>query len=287
MNTTDSTNIQINLVVFTCEGREHLLYNTIQSFKQCCTYQFSKIILAIDGQVSKEVIKYVNPNVIIQSPQRKGYVNNILQALPLISTEYFFWLEDDWKFNKPIHLNTLAGELEKHASWAQIVYSKNGPLSTEMRSNPLSADLYKSSYGFSANPCLCQTLLVNEAFHQLVKAPKGDKLGEDGFENFLSNYFEQQGTICAIHDPVEGTIIEHAGYLESTPRNWHMTNSINQKTPKYLSTMPHPPVWRRMAMALRLLVAFPALIVTQFTNNEVYELCFRILASKKSIKNDD
>jgi len=280
-------NNHISLVIFTCEGREHLLYNTVNSFNKASNYSFNKTILAIDGTISNEVIEFVNPDIVVQNPKRKGYVNNIIQALSQINTEYFFWLEDDWTFNEPIHLDTLVGELKQHDTWTQVVYSKFGPLTEDLKSEPLSINLYRSNNDFSANPCLCRTSLIKTAFAELVEAPKGDKLGEDGFENFVGNYFKKAGLICAIHDPVEHSVITHSGYLESTPRNWHMTNSLNQKTKKHLLTIPAPPLWRKLLMALKLLIILPQLMLKQLINNEAYELCFRILASIKYIKKGD
>jgi hypothetical protein len=57
--------------------------------------------MAIDGKISHEVIEKIQPDVIIQSPMRRGYLSNILLALKAIDTQYFFWLEDDWSF-KPL-----------------------------------------------------------------------------------------------------------------------------------------------------------------------------------------
>jgi hypothetical protein len=287
MGAKDLTDIQISLVIFTCEGREHLLYSTINTFKEHCDCDFSKVILAIDGKISQQIIDYISPDIIIQNPKRKGYVNNIIQALPSINTKYFFWLEDDWTFNKPVNLIYLATELEAHSNWAQVFYSKYGPLPTDLKSDPLSVNLYKHIDGFSANPGLCRTSNVKDAFNELLSAPKGDKLGEDGFENFLTKHFNKTGMVCAIHDPVDHSIIIHAGYLESTPRNWHMTNSLHTKTKAHLLTIPPPSILRRLMMALKLMVILPIFISKQFINNEAYELCFRILASIKSIKRDD
>lgn len=278
---------KISLVIFVCEGREHLLYNTIHSFKKACNYEFSKIILAADGPIDNGILKYTGHDILIQSPKRKGYVANIVRTLPLIDTEYFFWLEDDWDFNGPVQIDQLLNELEQHQNWAQIVYSKYGPLEQEWKSDRVGADLYKNIYGFSANPCLCKTSSINAAFAALIEAPKGDKPGEDGFENFLTAYFNRQGLICAIHDPVDHTLIAHTGYLESTPRNWHMTNSLNEKTKEHLLTMPVPSLWRRLRMVLKLAIAFSQLTVKQLVNNEVYELCFRIISSAKSIKKNE
>lgn len=285
MSTENSAGIkQLSLIIFTCENREHLIVKTYQSFKAACKYPFAKVILAVDGKIDPTVIDQIQPDVVVQSPIRKGYINNILQALNVVNTDYFFWLEDDWKFNQTIDLNSLAVQLTVNPKWAEIVYSKDGALLPEQKAEPLATDLYNNINGFSANPCLCRSDAIKVAFHELQTAPKGDKLGEDGFENFLTRYFARESLLCVIHDPKGDAIISHEGYLESTPRNWHMTNSLTQRTEEHLLTIPRPPFWRKVIMAVRLTGALFTLTFRQFFNNEIYELCFRVLASEKNIK---
>lgn len=275
---------KISLVFFTCEGREYLLYNTYNSFKKACDHSFSKVILAIDGKVNSSIIDHVQPDVVVQSPMRKGYINNILQALNVIETPYFFWLEDDWNFNASVKLVPFIDLLETNNHWLQIIYSKFGPLPDEIKQKPLQDNLYETPFGFSANPCVCKTAFIKEGFDELLKAPKGGKLGEDGFENFLTKHFVKTGMISVIQDPVDHTMISHEGYLESTPRNWHMTNSVEQKAEEHLLTLPAPSAGRKLLMALRLTALLPKLAIKQLISNEVYELCFRILASARSLK---
>jgi hypothetical protein len=271
----------ISLVIFTCEGREHLLYNAYNSFKEACEYPFSKTILAIDGKINTTVIDQIQPDIVVQSPVRKGYINNILQALNNIDTDYFFWLEDDWKFHTPINFILFIDLLKLNDNWVEVLYSKDGPLSIELKKEPLATNLYKTPYGFSANPCICKTAFIKDAFNNLLATPKGDRLGEDGFENSLTRYFNQQNLICVVHDPVDHAIISHEGYLESTPRNWHMTNSLQQKSEKHLLTIDEPPLWRKLLMVLKLTGVLFKLAFKQLVNNEAYELCFRIIASVK------
>jgi hypothetical protein len=261
-----------------------LIYKTYNSFKAACDYNFSKTILAIDGKVNPAVIDHIQPDVVIQSPVRKGYINNIMQALTAIDTDYFFWLEDDWKFNEAIDLVHYLDILNKHPDWAEIFFSKFGPLKTEFKTFPLGNDLYKTTFGFSANPGICSIKHIRPAFALLAQSPKGDKLGEDGFENFLSKTFEKDGIVCAIVDPVDHIAISHEGDLESTPRNWHMTNSLEQKTEEHLMVIPRPTFWRRLAMMLKLTSAFFRLSFKQLVNDETYEFCFRIISGLKSLR---
>jgi hypothetical protein len=282
-----STHKAVTLVIFTCKGREHLLQKSYASFKKACSFEFSKIILAIDGQIDPTIIVQINPDVIIQHTERRGYVNSIAKALKLIDTPYFFWLEDDWAFHQQVDIALMMDYLENNKNWAEILLSQYGPLKPELKTQPLGNHLYKAPFGFSANPCLCHTHHIREAFNLLETSPKGDKLGEDGFENFLTKTFEEKNITCAILDPVEGLGITHEGYLESTPRNWHMTNSMEAKTKAHLLTIPAPTFARRVYMMLKLFATFCRLSATQLTSNKVYEYCFRIISSAKTLKKDD
>ncbi|HEY9003106.1 MAG TPA: hypothetical protein VIM89_17245 [Mucilaginibacter sp.] len=281
---TDKVSSPVTLVIFTCEGREHLLYNTFNSFKSSCNYPFFRTVLAIDGKINPEVIDHIQPDVVIQSPVRKGYVNNIVQALPAIDSEYFFWLEDDWKFHENIDVAHYLNIINEHPNWAEIFFSKFGPLEPDFKVNPLGDHLYKTTFGFSANPGICNTRHIRSAFELLIKSPKGDKLGEDGFENFLSKQFEKEGIVCAIIDPVDHETISHEGYLESSSRKWHMTNSLEQKDLKHQMAITQPQLWRRIMMIFKLFTTFFRLAFKQLVNDEVYEFCFRIISSLKTFK---
>ncbi len=278
---------QISLVIFTCEGREHLLNDTYGYFKRACSFSFSKTILAVDGKIDTAIIDRIQPDIVVRSPVRKGYVNNILQALNNIDTEYFFWLEDDWKFHTQINFIPFIDQLRSNSNWVEILYSRDGPVPEELKKEPLATNLFKTPYGFSANPCICKTALIKNGFNNLLINPKGGRLGEDGFENSLTRYFREHNLICVLHDPVDHVIISHEGYLESTSRNWHMTNSLEKKTENHLLTIPAPPFWRKGLMVLKLTGAFFKLAFRQLISNEAYELCFRIVASVKQLGKHD
>ncbi|RYE55901.1 MAG: glycosyltransferase [Sphingobacteriales bacterium] len=266
-----------SLVIFTCEKREHLLRKTFDSFSQFNDGVFKQIILSIDGPLSTGIIDYIAPDIIIQSHKRQGYVNNIINALKVIDTEFLFILEDDWSFHRNLNLPEFYNKMEANPEWTEVIFSKTGPLTDEEKFRHLSNDLYEYKYGFSTNPSLIRTSFIKEGFDCLKNSKKGDTLGEDGFENFLSRYAIDKGLYAAVHDPVAGTVIAHEGYLESTPRNWHMTNSIEKRTQEHLLTIPAPSFFRRLRMVIKLLISFIKLSIVQFSNNKVYEFCFRIV----------
>jgi len=51
--------------------------------------------------------------------------------------------------------------------------------------------------------------------------------------------------------------------------------------------MPAPSLGRKLFMIVKLFVAFCTLAFSQLTNNKIYEFCFRIIASSKTIKRDE
>lgn len=280
-------NNDVSLLIFTCQGREHLLEKTYKSFIAACDFPFAYILLAIDGTVNSAVIDHISPDLVVYNYKRKGYVNSIKNALLNIKTPYFFWLEDDWLFPQNIAVAEMLNELQENDDWAEIVLSKYGPLSTDLKALPIKDNLYQTTFGFSANPCICNTRHLQNGFQLLANAPKGDKLGEDGFENFLSKTFDGLNIKCVIADPVDHIPVLHEGYLESTPRNWHMTNSLEEKTSAHLLTIPSPSVTRKLTMVLKLYLSFLKLATGQLFSDKVYELCFRIIAMAKTIKKDE
>jgi len=275
---------KISLVIFTCEGREHLLKRTYDSFTAACNFQFDNVIMAIDGVVNTSVISYINPDLVVYGFKRKGYVTSIKNTLVNIKTEYFFWLEDDWLFHIKIDIPFYLNQLEKHSDWAEIVYSKYGPLTDVFKVEQLEENLYQNANGYSANPGFNRTGVIREAFSKMDEAQKMDGTREIGFENFLTAYYDDNGIKYALIDPVDHNAISHEGYLETTPRNWHMMSSLEKKTKEHLLVFPKPSFGRRLFMILKLMKAMLSLAFRQLISDETYDLCFRIIAVDISIK---
>lgn len=274
----------IDLLIFTCEGRERLLQKTLESFKQCCDYPFNRVILAIDGNFDERTISQIKPDIVIKHNPRRGYVNSIARAVKMVDAPYFFWLEDDWHFHRKIDLTYQLNLLQTHPDWCQVLFSQWTPLKPELKVKPIKGRLYQTTFGFSANPCLCKSEHIRAGFVELQEAPKGSTLGEDGFENFLTRYLDDKDIKSIIIDPGNEPAISHEGYLESTPRNWHMTNSLEEKTEEHLLTIPAPSFARRLIMVGKLTVTFIVLSIKQLGSNEFYEFCFRIIANLKTMK---
>ena len=268
----------VSLVIFTCEGREHLLRKTWESFQEACNFRFDQVILAVDGVIHNTVMEMINPDLVIYTYQRKGYVMSIKNTISHISSPLFFWLEDDWAFHTRIDVPYHRGLMEQYPDWAEIVYSKYGPLTAAFKKEKLGDNLYLNSNGYSTNPGFNRTAMILEGFMAMEKSCKNNNSEEIGFENFLTTYFAGLSLKVLLIDPVDKTAISHEGYLESTPRNWHMISSLEKKTEKHLLIFPEPSLPRRLYMIAKLIRAFTSLALRQLWNNEVYELCFRIIA---------
>lgn len=275
---------KISLVIFTCEGREHLLKKSYASFMAACDHQFDQVILAIDGIIDTSLIPEINPDLVVYGIRRKGYVISIKNAIVHIQHPYFFWLEDDWSFHVKVDVHQYLGLLEAHDSWVEIVYSKYGPLTEEFKIEQLDQDIYQNINGYSTNPGFNRTSSIIEGFAAMDTADKMDGEKEMGFENFLTGYFSQKGLKCALIDPIIDTSISHEGYLESTPRNWHMMSSLEKKTERHLLIFERPSFARRLYMLFKLMKATIDLGFRQLFSDEIYELCFRIIALNISTK---
>jgi hypothetical protein len=275
-------NGSVETVIFTCTGREHLLQQTWDFFGPVVSGNEKRRILAVDGTISTSIVGVINPTVLVQNSDRRGYIHSILNALALVDAEFFIWLEDDWKINTQIEIPNLVATLQENPKWVQIRWSKSAPLKQE--DLQIAPGLHVSSDGFSANPCICRTALVKAGLEYLRLAPKGGTLGQDGFENVLTRWCKQENLVCAVLNPGNTPQISHLGYLESTGREWHMTSSLEKLPCSHLPVSGVPaPMWRRIWMLAKLFRAFTTIAIKQFFGNEAYDLAFRIMASAKDL----
>ena len=114
----------------------------------------------------------------------------------------------------------------------------------------------------------------------------------DGFENVLTTWFAERDLTCLVTDKSH---VEHSGQLESTPRQWHMTASLDDAAaPPHLYVFGESPaLWRRAYMLAKLAARFATVAVRQFWNDATYEIAFRIVtlpmpkAQQKGVKTSD
>src|SRR3954471_22468291 len=72
------------LVIFACEGREHLIGRTLQSLDEKLQYPFKSRILVTDGVLDPAVVARARVDVVFERTRRMGYVRNIVTALRLV-----------------------------------------------------------------------------------------------------------------------------------------------------------------------------------------------------------
>lgn len=278
-------NAKFDVLIFTCEAREHLLTKAWESYTQVLGPLHHRRILAIDGSVDHRVIDLIQPDIVVQNVQRRGYVSSILNSLALVNSEYFVWLEDDWIFNDAVMIHDAVAVLDHNPSWVQVRWSKEAPLTAA--DVVLAPGVHCSADGFSANPSVCRTEMLREGFKFLQEVPKGSSFGVDGFENVLTRWSRTQRRVCAVFNPGNKPAVSHIGSLESTGRQWHMTASLETVPKEHLPNAGAPPaLWRRFWMVWKLTRAFASVGSRQFFSEAAYDLAFRIMATEKTLSDE-
>jgi hypothetical protein len=270
----------VSLVIFTCEGREHLFLKSFESFTNSCKDIFAHKLLIIDGKISQPLIDTIAPDKIIQSVVRRGYVNSIVNALKNIDTDYFFWLEDDWEFPYNFSIDSLAPFFNE-PNILQVILAKQ---SLDNNFKPYkTTDLYINGYGFSANPSLCRTSVIKDIFNEVVTYKKDEDSKFLSFEYFATNYATGKNLVSLIkyHDNL--AYVNHLGDLESTAREYHMINSIstplNAVNKEYISGLNRyqtPGLYNKLGMFFKLYIAVFYLSIKLFFERESYDFAFRI-----------
>jgi hypothetical protein len=276
----------VTLVIFTCDGREHLLIKTIASFKQACSYQFAKTILVVDGQINRDVADSINADLILHHTSRQGYVTAIANVINLVTTPYFFWLEDDYIFTKEIKLNYMLTAISKDNAWAGISLCKIAPLTALTKQQHIQDDLYVPEFGFAVSPALCRTVYVKDAFTAIAVYEKNEDTTYISFEPFIDEFFIKNNLRYAIIDSGDVAHAEHIGFLESTGREYHMINSMDKKhtsvDKEFISGLGREQtitLYNKVAMLPKLWYAVIVLSFGLFKHRVAYDFAFRIYCS--------
>jgi|SRR6185503_1447668 len=278
---------KVSLVVFTCVGREYLLQKSFKSFIENCDFKFDKIIFAIDGKIDLSVIPLIDPDVVVQSVNRKGYVNNMIQATKLVETPYFFWLEDDFLFNQKVPLDYMLRTLELQEKWAGIFLSRTAPFTEVEKKIHHFENFYLPEFGYSASPTLCRTEHAKAALKALIEFPKNDDTKFIGFEPFMNDYFIANDISYALIDPCSSiSHVTHIGQLENTGREYQMINSIDKDNSligkKYLSNFGKDKkitAYNKLAMLPKLWFSVLVLSFKLIKFRSAYDIAFRIYIS--------
>lgn len=276
----------ITLVIFTSEGREHLLRQTIPSFKKACSYNFHETILSVDGRYDMDAAAIATPGHLLVHPQRTGYVKSIISALKLIDTPYFFLLEDDFIFNKPVQMAEMLNALQDNSNLAGVFLSRTAPLTMSEKQHHHYGEFYRPGHGLSVSPTLFRTDLMRDAFAALVNHPKDENTAYLGFEPFIDSYFIENGFDYALLDPGDTAHVNHIGYMESTAREYHMINSVDPDksdvNKRYLSGLVkelNVSPYNKIAMLPKLWLAVLVLSFKLLKHRRAYDTAFRIYIS--------
>jgi len=279
----------ITLVIFTCEGREHLLLKSFASFAKACGSVFARKILAVDGKISQATIDVIAPDEIIQSPARRGYVPSIIRALKNIDTDYFFWLEDDWEFPHDFTADSLITSFNDDKVLQVTLAKEDRDAAFKPYTEP---DIFINGYGFSANPSLCRTAIVREIFKEAIAHKKDESSKFLSFEYFATDFASSKHLISLIKYHNNQAFVNHIGDLESTAREYHMINSISipvkQGKSEYISGLnryKEISLVNKAGLFIKLYAATIYLSLKLFFSREAYDFAFRIyVASLKRFK---
>ncbi|MES2377401.1 MAG: hypothetical protein V4553_12510 [Bacteroidota bacterium] len=253
------------------------------SFYEACDFKFSKTFLILDGKVNTDIVGDIKADTILKHTTREGYVSIIADALRLINTPYFFWLEDDFLFNQKAPLNYMLDVMNRDVNWAGIFLSRTAPFTSAQKKKPVIDDLYIPDIGFSVSPTLCKTIHMRAAFAAMDLHEKSDHTKHLTFEPFIDSFFIQNKLKYAIMDPGEISHVEHIGLLESTDRAHHTVNSLEKQftiiNKEFVSGLGRDRIitmYNKFAMLPKLWFAIIVLSVKLFKHRVSYDFAFRI-----------
>lgn len=275
----------IDIVLFTMQGRENLFRTTVRKLSKITPASVGRVIVAIDGPFDLDILRDVAPDLIVMSPDRRGYIGSIRDALAQVNSEFFIWIEDDWDLEgiQSTDISMMLDVMQNELDIVQVRWSKDANLPPD--SSRIAENILESTVGFSANPNICRLQHARDGFDYLAgRKHVGRQLGVDGFENVLTDWFAEQRLRCAVLAPGQGPAISHLGELESTGREWHMTSSIRERPLGHGYLGSRPPFWRRLWMIFKLAKAFGIITTLQLMSDEYYELAFRVAVSRRPLR---
>lgn len=275
----------ITLLVFTSEGREHLLAQTFPSFKSACGETFFETIISVDGPYDVGILKDVKHDKSLYHYKRQGYVQSIIATLKMVNTPYLFLLEDDFIFKQEVPLDEMRAVAKSGHEWASIFLSR-GLLTKDDEGVELAENIYKPAYGLSMSPALFNTEHLRSAFDAMSKVPKDINTAYWGFEPFIDNYFSNNGLKYGVVNPGQTPHVEHIGWFESTAREYHMINSLDDGNTdvdkRFLSGFGKDlkiTAYNRLTMLPKLWLAATYISFKLLFDRRAYDAAFRVYIS--------
>jgi hypothetical protein len=152
--------------------------------------------------------------------------------------------------------------------------------------NPVNGDYFLSPFGFSANPCLCNSRLLKEGFMEMMMLKKEEQTKLIGFENYLTTFMQANQYYNLLKLNGDNEFVSHSGFLESTAREYHMINSLDAKASsvgkEYISGMGSDKkvsFLNKTGMLFKLWLSSFYLSFKLFKSRQAYDYAFRIYSS--------
>jgi len=269
--------MRTSLLIFACEGREHLLEKTYSSLCENVQFDFDKVILSFDGECTGRPARIVQPDVFLQSLKRKGYVPSIRRAIRHVDTEFFFWLEDDWKFNVDVPLEYYLKVLSSQPSSSQLLFLKR-EYSSKDAGDLVDDHVYVSKVGFSANPSLNRTYDIRHSLNGT------DRTSSQNIEHYVTDWAKKNDRQFLVAALKGETFVDHLGMLEATGGKWHTVKGGRQTNSSDQSSVT---VESRIKMLVRILVRSTYLSLVQLVDSEAHSLAWRVTNVIKRFRMED
>ena len=279
--------LEVTLVYFSCEGREHLLTKTAEAFEQHQSFPFLDKILAFDGPLQRGFsVADLGVYKLVNNVSRAGYVSSVQNALSLITTPYFFWQEDDCRFLRKIDVDYLLAQMEANPNWVQVGWGMGEKFPAAEKIWPLGRDnMFQTAYGFSARPALCRTSDLREAFAMT----EGDAINiKQDIEEYLRDWLKLKSKVSVSIDPGETSIYVHEGQLESIDKAFlRMKPTTGSDRDFYISNLGHkklPPLLRRIKNFCNLVGSGCRLCFDQFFKLNRYDVAWRVVNIERTTR---
>jgi hypothetical protein len=268
----------LSVLVFSCEGREHLLRATLDSIELVRLKIPLRVLLSVDGNLNLQKVSLSGISLAILHRQRIGYIKSIISSLDYVTEEFFLWLEDDWAFGSisEKQIRSAVDVLKADRSILQVRWPKDNSSAGQ----PIIASgIVRSKQAFSANPSIIRTSAAKDVFKMIEEIITVEPAGNAniGFEEFVCEWAMQKGFYSAVFDVEKHGTVEHLGYLESTDRKWHFVGIADPRSSpnkpgihniNWLSLMP-----KFILKCFRIIAAMPF-------SERAAELAFRFVSTK-------
>lgn len=269
----------LQVVVFSSEGREHLLVATLSAIEKWKLDFSLSIFVIIDGPFNIPEIPIGEIELMLHHHSRLGYIGSIIKTLSYIHSEFFLWIEDDWDLSN-IALPQIEHALSVMSSDPNLVQSR-WPNSDQPNTGgeKISSQLSRSLIPFSGNPSLCRTASVRLLFEPDALKAQLDGRSGLGWEEAICEIMTQRKMQSAVFSSIENSGIKHLGYLDSTDRYWHYVDKFQNSPKKRNSKDIRAGIENinRISVFFRFFIAAVCTLGSIFISKRTAEIAFRFV----------